>query len=144
MAEKNDTTQQNEGEGNRTAAREYNKAQHDFARSGKVEEKAREARRAVEGARARNSATPSWWASATPLRGIPRSSSRIAAKAPRRNVPLALPVVVGRGPNHVRGVAAARDLIALLQGLAPTRRILAKLAAKSGRFNRALSPPNLP
>src|SRR5712671_3794085 len=50
------------------------------------------------GPRARNSATPSWWASATPLRGIPRSSSRIAAKAPRRNVPLALPVVVGRGP----------------------------------------------
>ncbi len=50
MAEKKDTTQQNEGEGNRTAAREYNKAQHDFARSGKVEEKAREARRAVEGA----------------------------------------------------------------------------------------------
>src|SRR5216684_1352689 len=96
MAEKKDTTQQNEGEGNRTAAREYNKAQHDFARSGKVDEKAREARRAVAGA------------------------------------------------NHVRGVAAARDLVALRQGLAPTRRILAKLAAKSGRFNRALSPPNLP
>ena len=52
MAEKNDTTQQNEGEGNRTAAREYNKAQHDFARSGKVDEKAREARKAVEGAEA--------------------------------------------------------------------------------------------
>jgi len=52
MAEKKDKTQQNEGEGNRTAAREYNKAQHDFARSGKVEQKAQEARKAVDGAEA--------------------------------------------------------------------------------------------
>jgi hypothetical protein len=49
MAEKKDKTQQNEGEGNRTAAREYDKAQHDFAHSGKVEGKAEEARRAVDG-----------------------------------------------------------------------------------------------
>ena len=49
MAEKKDKTQQNEGEGNRTAARDYNKAQQDFARSGKVDDKAREARKAVEG-----------------------------------------------------------------------------------------------
>jgi hypothetical protein len=52
MAEKKDKTQQNQGEGNRTAARAYNKAQQDFARSGKVEGKAREAREAVEGAEA--------------------------------------------------------------------------------------------
>lgn len=49
MAEKKDETQRNEGEGNRTAAREYNQAQHDFARSGKVDEKAQEARKAVDG-----------------------------------------------------------------------------------------------
>lgn len=52
MADENDkksTTQKNEGEGNRTAAREYNKAQEKFAKSGKVEGKAREARKAIEG-----------------------------------------------------------------------------------------------
>jgi hypothetical protein len=54
MAEKQkDKTQQNEGEGNRTAAREYNKAQHDFADSGKVEEKAGAARKAIDGAEGR-------------------------------------------------------------------------------------------
>jgi hypothetical protein len=41
--------QQNEGEGNRTAAREYNKATTEFAQSGQVEGKAREAERAVDG-----------------------------------------------------------------------------------------------
>lgn len=41
--------QRNEGEGNKTAARHYNKAASEFAQSGKVEEKAREARAAVEG-----------------------------------------------------------------------------------------------
>jgi hypothetical protein len=39
----------NEGEGNRTAAREYNEAQRRFVESGKVDEKAREAERAMEG-----------------------------------------------------------------------------------------------
>ena len=39
------TQQRNEGEGNRTAAREYNEAQRRFVDSGKVEEKAREAER---------------------------------------------------------------------------------------------------
>lgn len=39
----------NEGEGNRTAARHYNEAQQRFVRSGKVEEKAREAEKAIEG-----------------------------------------------------------------------------------------------
>ena len=52
MAEKTDKAQRNEGEGNRTAAREYNRAQRDFARSGKVEESAKSARKAVEGVEA--------------------------------------------------------------------------------------------
>lgn len=41
--------QKNEGEGNRTAAREYNKDAQEFARSGKVEKSAEKARKAVEG-----------------------------------------------------------------------------------------------
>jgi hypothetical protein len=41
--------QQNEGEGNKTAAREYNKATTEFAKSGQVEGKAREAKQAVDG-----------------------------------------------------------------------------------------------
>lgn len=43
MKEKEKTGQRNEGEGNRTAAREYNEAQQQFVRSGKVDQKAREA-----------------------------------------------------------------------------------------------------
>jgi hypothetical protein len=39
------TQQRNEGEGNRTAAREYNEAQRRFVRSGKVDQKAHEAER---------------------------------------------------------------------------------------------------
>jgi len=38
----------NEGEGNRTAARHYNEGAQNFARSGKVEEKAKEARGALD------------------------------------------------------------------------------------------------
>ncbi len=38
----------NEGEGNKTAAREFNEAQHRFAESGKVEEKAREAEKSLD------------------------------------------------------------------------------------------------
>ena len=49
MAQKKSKTQLNEGEGNRTAAREYNEAQQRFVRSGKVEEKAKEAEKAIEG-----------------------------------------------------------------------------------------------
>lgn len=41
--------QKNEGEGNRTAAREYNKHAEEFARSGKVEKSAAKARDALEG-----------------------------------------------------------------------------------------------
>jgi hypothetical protein len=44
-----ETPERNEGEGNRTAARHYNEAQKRFVRSGKVDEKAEEAKRAVEG-----------------------------------------------------------------------------------------------
>jgi hypothetical protein len=40
---------QNEGEGNKTAARQYNDEQKRFAQSGKVEEKAREAEQALDG-----------------------------------------------------------------------------------------------
>ena len=40
----------NEGEGNRTAARNFNRAEALFAKSGKVEPKADEARQAIEGA----------------------------------------------------------------------------------------------
>ena len=44
-----DTSSRNEGEGNRTAARQYNEAQQRFVKSGEVGEKAREAEKAVEG-----------------------------------------------------------------------------------------------
>jgi uncharacterized protein YhfF len=40
--------QRNEGEGNRTAARQYNEEQRRFAQSGKVDEKAHEAEHALE------------------------------------------------------------------------------------------------
>ena len=39
----------NEGEGNKTAAREYNDAQRRFVESGQVEKKAREAEQALDG-----------------------------------------------------------------------------------------------
>jgi hypothetical protein len=39
---------QNEGEGNRTAARQYNEAQRRFVESGKVDDKAHEAERALD------------------------------------------------------------------------------------------------
>lgn len=41
------TQQRNEGEGNRTAAREYNESQQRFVRSGQVNDKAREAERDI-------------------------------------------------------------------------------------------------
>ena len=41
--------QRNEGEGNKTAAREYNRETTEFAKSGQVEGKAREAKQALEG-----------------------------------------------------------------------------------------------
>jgi hypothetical protein len=41
-------TQRNEGEGNRTAAKQYNEAQRKFVESGKVEEAAKDAEHALE------------------------------------------------------------------------------------------------
>ena len=41
------TAPRNEGEGNRTAAREYNEAQQRFVRSGQVDQKARDAERDI-------------------------------------------------------------------------------------------------
>jgi hypothetical protein len=43
------TEQQNEGEGSRTAAKKYDQDAQRFAESGKVDEKAREAREAIDG-----------------------------------------------------------------------------------------------
>jgi hypothetical protein len=43
-----DRPSQNEGEGNRTAARQYNEAQRRFVESGKVDDKAHEAERALD------------------------------------------------------------------------------------------------
>lgn len=40
--------QRNEGEGNKTAARQYNEAQRQFVRSGKVEEQGRAAAKALD------------------------------------------------------------------------------------------------
>jgi len=47
--QKSTGSSQNEGEGNKTAARQYNEAQERFAQSGQVEEKAREAEQALDG-----------------------------------------------------------------------------------------------
>jgi len=44
--------QQNEGEGNKTAAREYNRDTTAFTKSGQVEGKAREAEKAMDGSEA--------------------------------------------------------------------------------------------
>jgi hypothetical protein len=44
-----DSKQSNEGEGNRTAAREYNDAAHRFVQSGRVQESSERAKSAVEG-----------------------------------------------------------------------------------------------
>src|SRR5215210_4240892 len=51
MVDKQNSTDNstNEGEGNKTAARQYNEAQQRFAQTGRVEEKAREAEEALDG-----------------------------------------------------------------------------------------------
>jgi hypothetical protein len=43
------TSQKNEGEGNHTAAKQYNDAQKQFVQSGKVDSAAKDAARAVDG-----------------------------------------------------------------------------------------------
>jgi hypothetical protein len=45
---KNTSQQRNEGEGNRTAAREYNEAQQRFVKSGQVADRARDAAEALD------------------------------------------------------------------------------------------------
>jgi hypothetical protein len=47
------TTQKNEGEGNQTAARQYNDAQKNFAKSGKVDTAAKDAAEALDGPQGR-------------------------------------------------------------------------------------------
>jgi hypothetical protein len=47
------SVQANEGEGNKTAAREFNDAQQAFVKSGQVDEKARDAERALDGPESR-------------------------------------------------------------------------------------------
>ena len=42
------TESRNEGEGNKTAARQYNEAQQRFVKSGSVEEKARDAEKSLK------------------------------------------------------------------------------------------------
>ena len=42
-------TQRNEGEGNKSAARRYNQASQQFARSGRVRKQAAAARKAIDG-----------------------------------------------------------------------------------------------
>lgn len=44
----NEKQDENQGEGSRTAAREFNRAQEQFAKSGKVEQAARSAERALD------------------------------------------------------------------------------------------------
>jgi len=44
----------NEGEGSRTAARDYNKDTRDFVKTGKVDESAEKARKAVDGDEAKD------------------------------------------------------------------------------------------
>jgi hypothetical protein len=53
MEKRKNTDQKNEGEGNKTAARHYNEATERFAKSGKVDEKAREAKDALDGTEGR-------------------------------------------------------------------------------------------
>ena len=43
------SSSRNEGEGNKTAGRQYNEAQRRFVESGQVEDKAREAEKALDG-----------------------------------------------------------------------------------------------
>ena len=45
----NEPRQRNEGEGNRTAAREYNRATQEFIKSGRVESAAEKAKQALAG-----------------------------------------------------------------------------------------------
>ncbi|MFZ3178836.1 hypothetical protein [Methylocystis hirsuta] len=49
MTAQKDVQPQNEGEGSRTAAKQYNEATRKFVESGKVDKAAKDAERAIEG-----------------------------------------------------------------------------------------------
>lgn len=49
MTAQNDEQPQNEGEGSRTAAKQYNEATRKFVESGKVDKAAKDAEQAIEG-----------------------------------------------------------------------------------------------
>jgi hypothetical protein len=49
MTAQNDEQPKNEGEGNRTAAKQYNEATRKFVESGKVDKAAKDAEQAIEG-----------------------------------------------------------------------------------------------
>lgn len=49
MTPQNDEQPQNEGEGSRTAAKQYNEATRKFVESGKVDKAAKDAEQAIEG-----------------------------------------------------------------------------------------------
>jgi hypothetical protein len=75
----------NEGEGNQTAARQYNKAQRRFAQSGKVEEKAARPRRPLTVPRRKRCNRLRRSANATALvKILPPSSSTAATRRPPR------------------------------------------------------------
>lgn len=67
------TGQENEGEGNRTAAKKYDQDAQRFAELGKVDEKAREAREAIDGPEGEESRMPRRKASSTARARIPKS-----------------------------------------------------------------------
>ncbi len=52
MTAQKDVQPKNEGEGNRTAAKQYNEATRKFVESGKVDKAAKDAEQAIEGAEA--------------------------------------------------------------------------------------------
>ncbi|WP_292531746.1 hypothetical protein [Methylocystis sp.] len=52
MTAQEDVQPKNEGEGNRTAAKQYNEAARKFVESGKVDKAAKDAEQAIEGAEA--------------------------------------------------------------------------------------------
>ena len=108
MAEKKDKSQQNEGEGNRTAAREYNKAQQGFARSGKVEGRRRKRRRRSRAPRATSCARPNSSASGTSPRRTPRSSSSRRKNGSPDNAPR--PALPGRVEGRIMSGSRCRAL----------------------------------
>ena len=69
-------TQKNEGEGNKTAARNYNEDQQDFVKDGRVPEAAKAAKEAVKGARAKSCVAPRKKAARNPRARTPAITPR--------------------------------------------------------------------